>query len=64
MDVPVWVLDMDQTPFKDDGYEESKELAPHQKVFEGVKEVMYHLSPVAAGMANWPRQRNRDTLFC
>jgi hypothetical protein len=64
MDVPDWVLDLDQAPVKDDdGCEESNELARHWKVYEGVEDVMYHLSSVAAGMASRPRRPDRDTLF-
>jgi hypothetical protein len=45
MDVPDWVLDLDEAPVKEDGCDESNELARHWKVYEGVEqEVLYHLS--------------------
>jgi hypothetical protein len=52
-----------EAPDKDDGCEESNELARHCKVYMGVEEVLHHLASVAAGMTYWPRRPDRDTLF-
>jgi hypothetical protein len=61
MDWPELVLDPN-APLGVEG-EEARQIANHMTQIQGMEAVLYHLSLVAAGMADRPRRPDRDTIF-